>query len=179
LFYDDFYDLSLTGEGNNASNERWNIKGDPSNIKWSAKGGIPFLDPSNPICQAAANTPALQESLGIVGGCFAQNGTVIYPQAVGSFGNMGRNIFRGPGFVNFDASVSKIWRLSERVQLQMRGEMFNVANHANFANGSISGDLTSPNSLGRASATPDVQKSNPVIGSGGSRHIQLGAKIIW
>jgi hypothetical protein len=57
--------------------------------------------------------------------------------------------------------------------------MFNVANHANFAAGSVGSDLTSPDSLGRASATPDVQKSNPVIGSGGSRHIQLGAKIIW
>jgi hypothetical protein len=179
LLFDDFYDLSLTGEGNNASNERWNIKGDPSNLKWSAKGPVPFLSPSDPICQSVANTAALQESLGIVGGCFSQNGTVLYPQAVGSFGDMGRNIFRGPGFVNLDASVSKIWKLTERIQLQMRGEMFNVANHANFAAGSVGNDLTSPNSLGRAGATPDVQKSNPVIGSGGSRHIQLGAKIIW
>jgi Carboxypeptidase regulatory-like domain/TonB dependent receptor len=179
LLFDDFYDLSLTGEGNNASNERWNIKGDPGNLKWSAKGPIPFLDPSDPICQSAANTAALKESLGIVGGCFAQNGTVIYPQAVGTFGNMGRNIFRGPGFVNLDASISKIWRLGDRVRLQVRGEMFNVVNHANFAPGSVGSDLTSPDSLGRASAAPDVQASNPVIGSGGSRHIQLGAKIIW
>jgi hypothetical protein len=63
--------------------------------------------------------------------------------------------------------------------MQFRGEMFNVANHANFANGSVGGDLTSPDSFGRASATPDVQKANPVIGSGGSRHIQLGVKLIW
>jgi hypothetical protein len=28
--------------------------------------------------------------------------------------------------------------------------------------------------------TPDLgSASNPVLGSGGSRHIQLGAKIIW
>ena len=99
--------------------------------------------------------------------------------AVGTFGNMGRNIFRGPGFVNWDASVSKIWRLGERFKLQMRGEMFNVPNHSNFAGGSVGSDLSSPDSLGRAGATPDVEASNPVIGSGGSRHIQLGAKIIW
>jgi TonB dependent receptor len=179
LLFDDTNDLSLTGEGNNASNERWNIKGDPSNLKWSAKGPIPFLDPSDPICQSVATTPALQDSLAYAGGCFAQNGTVIYPQAFGTFGNMGRNIFRGPGFVNLDASISKIWRLGERVKLQFRGEMFNVVNHANFAPGSVGSDLTSPDSLGRAAATPDVQASNPVIGSGGSRHIQLGAKIIW
>jgi hypothetical protein len=103
---------------------------------------------------------------------------VLYPQAVGTFGDMGRNIFRGPGFVNVDASVSKIWKLTERLQLQLRGEMFNIANHANFANGSVGSDLTAPDSLGRATATPDVQKANPVIGSGGSRHIQIGAKFI-
>src|SRR5205085_9936483 len=133
----DFFDLSLTGEGNNASNERWNIKGDPRNLKWSAKGPIPFLDPSDPACQSVANTAALQESLDIVGGCFSQNGTILYPMAVGSFGNMGRNIFRGPGFVNLDASVSKLWRLNERVHLQFRGEIFNIVNHANFASGSV------------------------------------------
>jgi hypothetical protein len=81
--------------------------------------------------------------------------------------------------MNWDASISKVWRLSERVTLQLRGEMFNAANHANFANGSVGNDLTSPDSLGRAAATPDVQVANPVIGSGGSRHIQIGAKFIW
>ena len=179
LLYDDYNDFSLTGEGNNASNERWNIQGNPNKLKTSAKGAIPFLDPSDPACQSVATTPALQESLGIAGGCYAQNGTIIYPQAVGTFGNMGRNILRGPGFVSWDASVSKLWKLGERFSMQLRGEMFNVANHANFADGSVGSDLSSPDSLGRSNATPDVQKANPVIGSGGSRHIQLGAKIIW
>jgi hypothetical protein len=179
LLYDDYNDLSLTGEGNNASNERWNIQGDPSNLKWSRNAPIPSFSSSDPVCLAVANTPALQESLGIAGNCYAENGTVIYPMAVGTFGNMGRNIMRGPGFANWDASISKIWRFGERVKFQVRGEMFNAANHANFASGSISGDLSSPSSLGLATATPDVQASNPVIGSGGSRHIQLGAKIIW
>ncbi len=179
LLYDDYYDFSLTGEGNNNSNERWNIKGDPSNLKWSAKAPIPFLDSSDPICTSLATTQALQDSLAAAGGCFAQNGTVLYPQAVGTFGNMGRNIFRGPGFMNWDASIGKIWKLTERFKIQFRGEMFNAANHANFASGSIGTDLSSPDSLGRARATPDVQVANPVIGSGGSRHIQLGVKIIW
>jgi hypothetical protein len=187
LLYDDYNDFSLTGEGSNASNERWNIKGDPSNLKWSAKAPIPFLANTldedgnviarNPICTSVSNTPQLLASLDIAGGCFAQNGTVLYPMAVGTFGNMGRNIFRGPGFVNWDASISKIWRFGEKVRLQVRGEMFNAANHANFA--SLSGDLSTPSSLGLATATPDVAASNPVVGSGGSRHIQLGAKIIW
>ena len=40
-------------------------------------------------------------------------------------------------------------------------------------------DLSSPLNLGLARFTPDAAASNPVIGSGGSRHIQVGAKLIW
>jgi hypothetical protein len=180
LLYDNSNDLTGTGEGpGNANNDRWNIKGDPNNLKWSQNAPIPAFDPSSPVCQSVATTQALQDALNYAGNCYAQNGTIIYPNAFYTFGNMGRNILRGPGFANWDASISKSWRLTESARLQVRGEMFNVANHANFASGSVGGDLTSPSSLGRANATPDVQAANPVIGSGGSRHIQLGAKIIW
>ena len=180
LLYDDYYDFSGTGEGpGNANNDRWNIVGNPSKLKWSQSNPIPFLDASDPICQGVATTPGLQESLAYAGGCFSQNGVVIYPNAPLTFGNMGRNIFRGPGFVNWDFSVGKMWRLTERFKLLFRGEIFNLLNHPNFAVGSVGEDLTSPDSLGRASATPDVQASNPVVGSGGSRHIQLGLKLVW
>jgi hypothetical protein len=180
LLYDNYNDLTGTGEGpNNANNDRWNIKGNPNNLKWSQSAPIPTFDPSSAVCQSVATTPALQEALNYAGNCYAQNGVIIYPNAFYTFGNMGRNILRGPGFINWDASISKVWRLSERFKLQVRGEMFNVANHANFAVGSVGSDLSSPDSLGRANATPDVQAANPVIGSGGSRHIQIGAKIIW
>lgn len=190
LLYDDYDDLTGTGEGpGNANNDRWNIQGNPNNLKWSQKAPIPYFavqydDNGNviyrpPICTSVAPPGPLQDALDYVGGCYAQNGVIIYPNAFYTFGNMGRNILRGPGFMNWDASISKIWRLTERFKLQMRGEMFNVANHANFAVGSVGSDLSSPDSLGRANATPDVQAANPVIGSGGSRHIQIGAKIIW
>jgi len=180
LTYDNSNDLTGTGEGpGNANNDRWNIKGDPTNLKWSASAPIPFYDPSSTICQSVATNSNLQDALDYAGGCYSQNGTTIFPNAFYTFGNMGRNILRGPGFMNWDASISKAWKLSESVKVQFRGEMFNVANHANFANGSVGGDLTSPDSFGRAGATPDVQAANPVIGSGGSRHIQLGVKFIW
>jgi hypothetical protein len=78
-----------------------------------------------------------------------------------------------------NASIGKTWSLRERLKLQLRGEVFNLIDHPNFSAGSVGGDLTSPDSFGRSGATPDVEGSNPVIGSGGSRHIQLGAKLIW
>ncbi len=75
--------------------------------------------------------------------------------------------------------MAKTWNLGEKFKLQFRGEIFNLLNHPNFAGGSVGGDLTSPNQFGLANATPDVQAANPVVGSGGSRHIQLGLKFIW
>ena len=52
----------------------------------------------------------------------------------GNFGNSGRNTFRGPKFKNWDFSLVKIWKATERVSVQLRGEFFNVLNHPNFAN---------------------------------------------
>ncbi len=92
---------------------------------------------------------------------------------------MGRNIFRGPSFSNWDFSVSKVWKFHERLKLQLRGEFFNILNHANFDVFTMNTDLSSPLNVGLMNFTPDVAASNPVIGSGGSRHIQLGAKLIW
>lgn len=50
----------------------------------------------------------------------------------GQFGNSGRNIARGPGLTNLDASLFKTFTLRERTTLQFRTECFNIANHANF-----------------------------------------------
>jgi Carboxypeptidase regulatory-like domain/TonB dependent receptor len=180
LLYDNRKDLSGTGEGpGNGNNERWNIQGDPSHLKWSRTDPLPSFDPSDPHCQAVANTPELQEALDYVGYCYYQNGTTLYPQAFYTFGNMGRNIMRGPGFVNWDASVSKMWNLGEKLKLQFRAETFNLLNHPNFSPYSISGELARSGSVGIVNFTPDVEASNPVVGSGGSRHIQLGLKLIW
>ena len=51
----------------------------------------------------------------------------------GTFGNLGRNTERGPGFAQFDFSLLKTTKLDERKRLQFRAEFFNVPNHPNFA----------------------------------------------
>ncbi len=50
------------------------------------------------------------------------------------FGNTGRNILIGPGQVNFDISISKNFKIMEKSNLQLRGELFNAFNHPQFAN---------------------------------------------
>ena len=49
-------------------------------------------------------------------------------------GNLGRNAFTGPNFVNTDFSVLKDTKITERFNLQFRAEMFDVFNHPNFGN---------------------------------------------
>ncbi|HEY6767975.1 MAG TPA: TonB-dependent receptor [Candidatus Sulfotelmatobacter sp.] len=190
-------DVSLTGE----FNDRWNMTGPASNIHWSATTPIPFIDPSQFVYNSDGTvvglTPAAQLCVGqayATGGqpaadqlpadgnefgCYVAGNTVITPPAYGSQGNMGRNIFRGPSFKNWDFSVSKAFRLGERAHLQLRGEFFNILNHSNFDVFTMNTDLFDPTTVGTVRFTPDVAASNPVIGSGGSRHIQLGAKVIW
>jgi hypothetical protein len=183
--FDDFDDISFTGE----LNDRWNITGSPNNVHWSVNNPIPFIDPSsftvdpvtnnvtggNPQCINAAGNQAAINQLATFG-CYIAGSTVITAPANGTFGNMGRNIFRGPDFTNWDFSFSKNTKLSERVTLQLRAEIFNILNHPNFAG--VDGDLAG-SSPGQVFNTPDISSSNPVLGSGGSRHIQVGAKFIW
>ena len=62
----------------------------------------------------------------IDGGCFAS--------AVGGFGNLGRNTFRGPSQHRFDFSIAKNTRLNERMSFEFGFDLFNVFDTVNFAN---------------------------------------------
>jgi hypothetical protein len=52
----------------------------------------------------------------------------------GTFGNMGRNALAGPGLSQFDLTLHKRIKLTEKVSLQFRGEIYNLFNRANFNN---------------------------------------------
>ena len=54
--------------------------------------------------------------------------------ALGTFGNTGRNILRGPAYFDVDVSVFKDFFLTERFRLQFRAESFNIENRPNFQN---------------------------------------------
>ena len=52
--------------------------------------------------------------------------------ASGTFGNAGRNILRGPGWLTFDMSVQRRLNLTGRVNATLRWDAFNLFNRANF-----------------------------------------------
>ena len=106
--------------------------------------------------------------------------------ADGTIGTCGRNAFRGPHIVQWDFNLNKTTKITERVSLQVRFEIFNLLNHPNFnpipAGTTISQSKINnfPNtSFSTYAQTPDIASGNPFLSQGGPRAGQIGAKIIF
>jgi hypothetical protein len=69
--------------------------------------------------------------LGIPGSATNAYGAFSRP-LVGTFGNIGRDSFLGPGYLDTDLSVAKSIPLKESVNLQFRADFFNLFNHVNL-----------------------------------------------
>jgi hypothetical protein len=64
------------------------------------------------------------------------------------FGNLRRNLYRGPSVQNWDFSLIKNFTITERQQLRFTADFFNIWNHANFAN-PTSTDVENPGAFGK------------------------------
>ncbi|MFP5230112.1 MAG: carboxypeptidase regulatory-like domain-containing protein, partial [Acidobacteriota bacterium] len=53
-------------------------------------------------------------------------------QQDGTYGNLGRNTFRAPNYVDVDAELSRFFPITEKTTLDFRIEAFNALNHPNF-----------------------------------------------
>lgn len=107
------------------------------------------------------------------------------------FGTLGRNSLIGPDYRNFDFSVFKSTRLSERLRLELRAEFYNIFNHPNFSSPLLPGfsvdasfngiDPVTGRGIGflPITVTPDVGIGNPFLGGGGPRNIQFAAKLLF
>jgi hypothetical protein len=121
-------------------------------------------------------------------GCYANGSSVLIPPAFGTLGNSGRDNFRGFPFYEWDLSITKEFKFRERLTAQFRAEAFNILNRVNFSNvfGGPGGDNTYTDPTAGAGAsfgfrpqTPDITSSNPTLGQGGPRALQLGLKLIF
>jgi hypothetical protein len=69
------------------------------------------------------------------------NTSLFQPNAIGTFGNLGKNTLRGPRLFNNNMALVKNTKIGERFGVQFRAEAFNVFNNVNFqlytSNGSI------------------------------------------
>jgi outer membrane receptor protein involved in Fe transport len=106
------------------------------------------------------------------------------------YGNMHRGSLVGPNFKQWDFAVYKNTALTERLNMQLRAEFFNILNHPNFASPYLPAFIADPAINGfqqvgnkevgvgglPLSATGDVGVGNPFLGGGGPRGIQLAVK---
>ena len=60
------------------------------------------------------------------------NTSLFVPNAIGTFGNGGKNILRGPKLFNTDLGLLKDTKITEKTALQFRAEFFNAFNNVNF-----------------------------------------------
>jgi hypothetical protein len=116
-------------------------------------GGV-APDGSRGGCGSAACVPWLNTSL------------FVLPR-IGTFGNVGKGAFRGPGRSNIDTGLMKNFypfQSHENIRLQLRGELFNVLNHAQFND-------------------PDVRRNDGnfggIYGAADPRIIQLAMKFFF
>ena len=84
----------------------------------------------------------------------------------GAYGNAGRNIIDGPGYAGVDFSMFKKFRIREKVELQFRGEVFNLFNRTNFFYPSNPNNAT-------------WQSGGIITQSYPSRQVQLALKILF
>ncbi len=158
--------------------------GDPYNVPIPLSGSA--LASAISGCQTDAGATAAATTL-LSEGCYVSpNGSsFLTPPAIGTYGNMGRNIFRDSGFKNWDISLFKNFTFKERYTIQGRWEVFNVLNHPIAANPyGASSAVNSGNGLGSpivgaSLTTADIAAGNPLIGSGGPRVMQIGLKITF
>ncbi len=115
-----------------------------SSISSAYSGGNPadgiFKD-NNQIGCGEAGLPATIVNIGSCNNQFAGGtpntlfGNPAYPSSGSGFmrfGTLGRNVFRGPRFSQLDLSLSKGFKLTERMKLDFRAQAQNLANHADY-----------------------------------------------
>jgi hypothetical protein len=89
--------------------------------------------------------------------------------SVARFGSLGRNVIVGPAFHNTDFSVIKFTNFGESLRLQLRAEVFDLFNHANFGQ---PGNVVGSPLFGRITNT-----RFPTGESGSSRQIQVAVNL--
>ncbi len=142
----------LTGQntsGTQENSDRAEVVGNPfSNVPASVKGSYAYF--FNP---AAFALPTL-----------------------GTYANQPRNEFYGPATYQVDFSVFKNTKITERINTQLRLEMFNMFNTLDLA---PPAHVYSSSGLGQVTSTLGVYNGAPGIGTGEPRNIQLAFKVIF
>ena len=134
------------------------LVGSPSTDMPDLVGPIHILNP-----RKSANNAYFDPSAFAATSCTLSAAGVLSGEC-GSFGTANRRFFHGPGINNTDLGLQKTIPVTEAKSFEIRGEFFNIFNHAQFIN--PSGNISN-------SSFADVTSARPM------RIGQVSAKFIW
>ena len=102
-------------------------------------------------------------------------GSFVLPPAIGNgfdYGNSGIGVVLGPGQFNWDLSLVKRTKITEKQELQFRTEFFNTFNHPQFNNPGTA--FSTPATFGVITST-----FVPSNRTNSARWIELGLRLEW
>jgi len=98
------------------------------------------------------------------------------------FGTLGRNTERTPGTNNFDFNVLKRTRIQEATSLEFRAEFYNIFNHAQYTQGSVSPFSPGGGTIGSNLNTTVAGRflnPNTSLTDGGGRVVRFQLKLLF
>jgi hypothetical protein len=146
--------------------------------------GLPFTVGSGVGCNCAGSSQSANQinpDVKILGGHDANSpyfdGTAFANPAVGTLGNTGRNILRGPGYFNIDENVSRTFSFKEgRIKFQLVGEAFNLTNTPSFNTPGSSGTTTFANQTTNANGSTNYGNFSVITSTlSNQRQLQISA----
>ncbi len=122
---------------------------------------------TNPDAGGACIDPSFAQYIGILAG-------------TGRRGNLGRNTLRSPGTNNWNVNLLKRVRLTENTNFEFRTEFFNIFNHPQYGQASVSPFNVTPTGIAASviNASPG-RFLRPEFDEGGGRVIRYQAKFIF
>jgi hypothetical protein len=143
-----------------------------------------WLTPTMPAADDQSNTDLIERNTGgaiarpdCVGNPYADqtnqnffniNAFALPPANAGRFGNCGVGTLQGPGMINVNMGLAKVFHIKEKLRLRFEASFTNVLNHTNFAPPSLN--------LGNPSTFGVLQAALPQ-GNGGNRTGQLALRV--
>jgi hypothetical protein len=100
-----------------------------------------------------------------------------YIPCPGTVGNSRRNQLIGPGLVQWDMSLIKGTQVTERLNVELRWEVYNLFNRGNFYY--LPNNILNGGFFGTVKQTNDVAVGNPVIAQGGPRNMTFVLKFVF
>jgi hypothetical protein len=96
---------------------------------------------------------------------------------IGTYGDVGRNALRGPGYFGFDLQLSRSFQIRERFQLQVIANAFNIMNHTNYVGGFAPAGQPAGATYGTLSTALNSSTFGQITGAYDPRILQFAMKL--